>query len=639
MRCGSSVGALTEHRSVTGRHARAEIAAFLDADFRQVWAVHRATGDPQYLPHGEAAALRPVAKAEWRCPVPGCLVEITTVGGSRRHHFRHNAPAPHPSDGESENHLAGKAMLAQWAAARLPPGATVREEETVKDPGTAVHRIADVMVTDATGHKVAFEVEYKSWAVDQWRLKQADYDSNEMPCAWLIGHTKVKPHRDALKDPDNADLANLVRLPPLGGAFASAARHILVINPVTKQIGTLSGDPEGTYRVLPGAERAWLWLAPIEDCALHSQLGILTPVMEQIEAATAEREAEAERRRRNEETRSRHLANRLATEEKRRLARQERNLRIEKENQAAWDTSQVRAEALALWPDELPEVLEEFAGRREESWGVHAKPAYWQTALYLALIHERPARSGFTIRDCYSTLTQHRIRVIDERRRSFKALIRFLEALATLEVIAIEKDAEGRVARLIVRGLTLDEAINQRDEAKRLADEGRARESRLGKTTGGLSIAAKRRAVERGDAVCAERVGAAEHARWQAAEDRKAALEADWQASALFAEVTAAHKGKIPDCVTWPGGAHRDAIGTSAAWWRAHIYMRLVHQQPPGTVVTVPDAVRVLRDNEVPLVGLTTNVFLAVHDYLDNLRARGLLTKPDEQSGGGWAVA
>lgn len=94
-------------------------------------------------------------------PGPGLRCRDHDRSGDRRHHFRHNASAPHPSDGESENHLAGKAMLAQWASERLPVGAFVDQEKSVKDPETALHRIADVMVTDATGHKVAFEVEYK----------------------------------------------------------------------------------------------------------------------------------------------------------------------------------------------------------------------------------------------------------------------------------------------------------------------------------------------------------------------------------------------------------------------------------------------------------------------------------------------
>ena len=161
--------------SVTGnRHGRSVIEAFLDDDFRQVWAVDRATGEPHFLPDGQAEALRAVAKSDWRCPVPDCDAEITTVGGSsRRHHFRHNQPSPHGSDGESEFHLAAKAMLANWAEARKPDGGSVQEERsTEKDPATSRYRIADVMVDWGTGAQTAFEVEYKNYAPEDWALKR-----------------------------------------------------------------------------------------------------------------------------------------------------------------------------------------------------------------------------------------------------------------------------------------------------------------------------------------------------------------------------------------------------------------------------------------------------------------------------------
>lgn len=183
-----------------------------------------------------------------------------------------------------------------------------------------------------------------------------------MPCAWLIGHTKVKPHRDVLKDPDNLDLTNLVRLPPLGTAFASAKRHILIINPVTKQIGTLSGDPEGAYRVLPGADRAWLWLAPIEDCTLHSQQGILTPAMRRIEVAEAERAQDEARRREADQKRRDRLARKIEREKEAERKRIERNQQIEERNQTAWNNSPLREKASTLWPGGIPEVLREFSG-------------------------------------------------------------------------------------------------------------------------------------------------------------------------------------------------------------------------------------------------------------------------------------
>lgn len=65
------------------RHYREAIAAFIDGEFRQFWAVDRTTGAATYIPNVQVELLRSTAKSEWRCPVPERLVEITTVGGSR----------------------------------------------------------------------------------------------------------------------------------------------------------------------------------------------------------------------------------------------------------------------------------------------------------------------------------------------------------------------------------------------------------------------------------------------------------------------------------------------------------------------------------------------------------------------------
>lgn len=125
-----------------GRHEESAIAEFIRDDYRQVWAVDRASGERRFLPDGQALAFKEVAKRDWCCPTPGCDVQITTVSGSaQRHHFRHLQTSPHVSDGESEAHLAAKAMIADWAEGRLAhiPGATAAEEiATEKHPRPAV---------------------------------------------------------------------------------------------------------------------------------------------------------------------------------------------------------------------------------------------------------------------------------------------------------------------------------------------------------------------------------------------------------------------------------------------------------------------------------------------------------------------
>ena len=117
---------------------------FLNREFRQVWAVHRETGERVFLARGQADAVRAVAKKEWRCPVPGCVTEISTRGKSRRDHFFHvNGGAGH-SDGESEWHLQAKAMVADTDA----PVEVVDKTAPIARIADAIHaaRAADLWV-------------------------------------------------------------------------------------------------------------------------------------------------------------------------------------------------------------------------------------------------------------------------------------------------------------------------------------------------------------------------------------------------------------------------------------------------------------------------------------------------------------
>jgi hypothetical protein len=262
---------------------------FLDRERRQVWALRRQDGEPVYLPVGQAKAMRAYAKESLRCPYPGCEVPITTSGGSRRDHFRHLTPAVHPGGMESEFHLAAKAMIAAWLREQVPDGVLVREEQTVKDPATALHRRPDVLVTGRSGRRVAYEVEYKSWSIDAWRAKQRDLDgagAGGIRTLWLIGHTRMR-----LAFGSEAVVVG----PEIVTAMREAHCPVLVVNPVTREVGTLEsldGDLHGPGPFL-------LHVEPLEDCRFDERCGIMTSRLRYLlerEAATRQRqrlEAEA----------------------------------------------------------------------------------------------------------------------------------------------------------------------------------------------------------------------------------------------------------------------------------------------------------------------------------------------------------
>jgi hypothetical protein len=304
---------------VAGRHRddATPLERFLDAEFRQVWAVDRETGDSIYLAVGEADQVREQARQRWRCPVPGCDVPITTRGKSRRDHFMHLPPGAAHGEGESEWHLQAKAMIAAWAQ-HQDRRLTVREEETAKDPDTRMHRIADVMVTwpDPAPHKIAFEVEYKMYTPVDWQIKDQQYRAAGLGCVWLFGHLprylarpRKPPHWPDDEPWDRIKWTALTR------AAGRTGRPVLFINPVERSIGTAfeqgqplvdaqrSSDwwrhPEqvGPRLAVPTDyeqdNNARLAIDPIDLCTLDQTLGLVTPTMRWIAIERAEIEAAA----------------------------------------------------------------------------------------------------------------------------------------------------------------------------------------------------------------------------------------------------------------------------------------------------------------------------------------------------------
>lgn len=476
-----SVGVVADTPAMSGtRHVRGDIDAFLDADFRQVWAVDRASGEPRFLPDGEALAWRAVAKAEWRCPVPDCGVQITTVGGSsRRHHFRHNEPAPHASDGESEFHLGAKAMLAEWARQRVPEGALVREEHSVKHPATNQQRIADVMVTWPDGRLTAFEVEYKNYAPEDWAAKQADYDSHHtgpVPCLWVFGHTKIKRPRagsfDADDDPRN------VRLPLLAQRWLAAGRPVLAVNPVTREVSTLLArySPDGH----PGYPRATdtlghLHVDSLDACDLDADRGIVTPTMRLVDAAEKHRE---ELRRREAETER----SRLDAERKQQEAADTKRTYFEdlrRDQRAMWENTELYVVLQRRWVT-TPALLGLLPSDDADQSGVWADPVHWRSVLYEELIHpfalgreptleDLDAPSGavlplrasahFDLNEIRTALGAHNIRLHEhDPHKSFNLVMSFMERLQYALMLTIHRGPDGAPVAFEPTGYTLDRA-------------------------------------------------------------------------------------------------------------------------------------------------------------------------------------
>lgn len=409
-------------------------SVFLSGESRQVWALRRDSGEPFYLEVGQAAAQRAFAKEHLRCPYPGCEAPISTRGGSKRDHFFHVSTTPHETGRESEFHLAAKAMLAQWLRERLPEGATAREEQTVKDPKTSIHRRPDVLATGRTGRQMAFEIEYKPWAIEGWEAKQVDLDAVGLPCLWLFGHTRVRPPRHSY------GAENEVVVPALIAAVAQRGLPVLLVNPVTREIGTLTN--RAATALYDGSESlAWLQVAALDECSFSSIMGIRTPAMLPIEEAARERariEADRDGQRRSWE--------------------------------AAWLASPARAACLERWA----EVPEEFGSETGAgAWDgtlarIGAVDAHWAAVIYEDLILGRTAAFGWP--QALLALKRHGI----EARKSMVdiALHQWLVGLDRLGVITMTSKRRDRSPYYLLwqftpTGMTLEQCRQMRDEEHR----------------------------------------------------------------------------------------------------------------------------------------------------------------------------
>lgn len=228
MRARSCVGGFVDDPSV-------DLYAFLEDDPRQVWALDRVTGESVYLEDGDAVELRVLTRASLRCPYPDCVGPITTVGGDKRHHFRHLTDTTHPGGPESMHHVEAKLMIADWFQ-RFESVAAVQIEASV----AGTDRRADVLVQPVDGRMLAIEVEYKSFTIEAALAKRAAYDAAGVDCLWLLGHARVRAWPDE---------SGRVQLPAFAAALVAEGARVLVVNPSTRELGTLcdAGTAEARY--------------------------------------------------------------------------------------------------------------------------------------------------------------------------------------------------------------------------------------------------------------------------------------------------------------------------------------------------------------------------------------------------------
>lgn len=402
---------------------------FLSQEQAQVWALDRVTAEPVYLPRGQAEAMQPRARVSLKCPHPDCFDEISARGGTKRDGFFHLNTPKHETGRESEFHLAGKAMLAQWLTSVIPDGAVAEEEVTVKDPATAVHRRADVIVTGASGRQVAYEVEYKSFAVEDWKRKQADYETQKVVCLWLVGHTRVNLFLDS--DGRSEGVAVPVTLPALAAEIAAREPRVplLVLNPVTREVGTLSGDHNFTTWYRGDTTVAYLRIDDLDECTFDTRLGIVTPQMCVIahnEEKRRQAEAVAEEGRRQQEHR--------------------------------WKASPVRTKIVTRWRT----VPSDFSLNAGDPSSIFALPEHWRAVIHEELVHDRTETFGW--REVFAALDRHKIVRVDDDAAVYNTIGAWMLILRHWDLLA-RFDSHLRLRAFTPTGRTFEEVWEARAAA------------------------------------------------------------------------------------------------------------------------------------------------------------------------------
>lgn len=357
-----------------------EFAGFAASkETRQLFALDRQTGLIVQLPEGAADAFRSGCRTgRWVCPIESCdSPEYIAVGGpTRRHHFRHRAPSAGGHSPETWLHEVAKSVLAQHLQERYPAAAVYPDTKAV-DGGQR----PDVLV-ELDGYQLAFEIQYSSMTIGEWRERHKGYRAAGIHDVWLFGNRP--PH---FRQARTLPLDFAISLSNLLWDVHEAGLQIRFIGPDALAIATAlieSGDPND--RAL---DRFKFALDPLEACEIRDGRFVVPSDARELKARVRREERqraldEALRREteRWERERQRHEAERLRRERDadRIAAFKERRQR---EHEQAWRRAEPRFLELIGVAETPPVIAREVRGDR----GIWMHPAHWHAQLYWEWLH------------------------------------------------------------------------------------------------------------------------------------------------------------------------------------------------------------------------------------------------------------
>lgn len=130
---------------------------------------------------------------EWsrdrRLQCPNCRGVVHLRGGGAKRmqpHFAHQrGECAWSTEGESVQHMRGKAVLARWLKGQFPE-AQVTLEERLPEP----NRIADVFLRHADGLCQAVEYQCAPLEIEEWQMRHEAYRKAGIIDTWIIGSNR-----------------------------------------------------------------------------------------------------------------------------------------------------------------------------------------------------------------------------------------------------------------------------------------------------------------------------------------------------------------------------------------------------------------------------------------------------------------
>jgi hypothetical protein len=273
-------------------HSADEIATFTSGEQRMVYAAYRDTGELFYLNDGVAELQRGFTKQRLRCVVPNCpSPNLTTVArrDGRRDGFRHLTSLVSEGHAEGVFHRQGKAAIRDWLQSKYPDAAVAVE---VPINGSR-DRVADVMLTNPSGWRVAFEIQYAALSATEWEHRHSDYQAAGIIDVRLFGHwgSHLKLDRN-----------NQAKLNGVQRTAAHMGMPVLWFNPVEGTVAAATTreyfPPNSFVEVLaPGSLENGSWphqvdlhLFPLSDATVSS-VGFTAPLIETLKKNRADAQA------------------------------------------------------------------------------------------------------------------------------------------------------------------------------------------------------------------------------------------------------------------------------------------------------------------------------------------------------------